>query len=63
MGNEADTNSGTVPNPVPEVRDEGPGGTDLGTGSNAAKAEGSGESGTLPNPVRHGSSEGSDSGD
>lgn len=61
MSDDAGTNSGSIPDPIPEVRDEGPGGTDLSSGSNTAGVEGtegSGEPGSLPDPVRHGSTEG-----
>ena len=46
MTDDAPTNSGTVPTPIPEVRDEGPGGTDLNMDEGDKEA-----TGTLPDPI------------
>ncbi|HEX2053377.1 MAG TPA: hypothetical protein VHJ78_06605 [Actinomycetota bacterium] len=58
MTDDASTNPGSVPDPIPEVRDEGPGGTDLGSMPEKSGSDGNEATGSLPDPVRHGSAEG-----
>jgi hypothetical protein len=63
MADDDRTNSGSLPDPIPEVRDEGPGGTDLDSGSDDADGGGTDASddvgpGHLPHPVRDGTTEG-----
>jgi hypothetical protein len=68
MADDARTNSGSIPDPIPEVRDEGPGGTDLTSSSDDAdggetEASRDGAPGHLPHPVRDGTTEGPHSGE
>ena len=56
MADEPDTNAGSIPDPIPEVRDEGPGGSDLSfTEAGSGDSEGTG--GSLPHPVPQESTE------
>lgn len=65
MADDARTNSGSIPDPIPEVRDEGPGGTDLTDDADGGGTEASrdGGPGHLPHPVRDGTTEGPRSGE
>lgn len=48
MPDDAVTGSGTVPDPIPEVRDEGPGGTDLNMDDGGMDDA---TTGSLPDPM------------
>lgn len=60
MADDAGNHSGSIPGPIPEVRDEGPGGSDLNFTTDTAGAEGAegpGGPGSLPETTRHGSTD------
>ncbi len=63
MADDANTNSGSVPDPIPEVRDEGPGGTDLSFEENRGDVRGGEDTGSIPQPTPNESSEGPESTD
>jgi hypothetical protein len=52
MAEDASTNTGRVPDPIPRVRDEGPGGTNLKQDEDTE-----GRGGVLPSPKRQGAAE------
>jgi hypothetical protein len=62
MGDDETTKSGSVPDPIPEVRDEGPGGSDLSF-SESSDVESSEGTGAIPHPTPRESIEGVDSTD
>ena len=63
MADDERTKSGSIPDPIPEVRDEGPGGTDLNFPSESAEAREAEGTGSVPHPTRPSDGEGDVSSD
>lgn len=57
MAEDASGGSGTIPEPIPEVQEEGPGGADLNledSGDQVGQGAEGGDSGTVPTPTAPG---------